>query len=646
MLTASIPLTRRILLSMLTAVFLLLAATPGLAQKREAKLYPHPGNNTFVRGGIDVAGAFGLDPGDIASVDFNGSDPACYAVFDTPASGFPVDGDSYLVLSSGFTDVALNPNDSGSTSGVLTGIVTPGPSGGTDLCQMTLVLNVPDGETTFGFDFKFFSEEFPEFVGSSFNDGFLVEVGESTFFIEGNQAIAPDNIVFDDSGEQISINTTGALGFTAEDAFETTYDGATTILTTNYEFPEGTKTLTLVFSVFDVGDDIYDSAVFLGDAGFGGGGGGTGVADNTPPECDGALDGSSFFGSASDLLSVDENNTGIADLELDGSGLTFASITPEIPEDEPFPEVVNFEVVLTDPETDGSGDLIATDGDGNTCTLNVFIPGTDNPDDDDDGIPDEDDNCPFTPNPNQEDGDGDGVGDVCDNCPDISNFTQDDMDGDGVGDACDIPDEMDTTPPECGAITFENQGPDGAISAVVSSATDEESGIASVTFTSLVNLDGFVDGNGPFAQGDTYTTGDPNPTTVALRGERIEFGVSARLVVEVTNGAGLTAFCDPVLSQLSAAVPETSELSAIYPNPFRAGNGALSVPFRVAEASDVYVAVYDMLGREVAVLASGPMAAGTFEATWPEASSLATGTYVVRFKAGTSVQTQRFTIVR
>jgi hypothetical protein len=74
-------------------------------------------------------------------------------------------------------------------------------------------------------------------------------------------------------------------------------------------------------------------------------------------------------------------------------------------------------------------------------------------DDDGDGIPNVDDNCPDHPNPGQEDADGDDVGDACDpdlidsdgdglvdaqdNCPLTANALQEDGDGDGVGDACD-----------------------------------------------------------------------------------------------------------------------------------------------------------------------------------------------------------------
>lgn len=58
-------------------------------------------------------------------------------------------------------------------------------------------------------------------------------------------------------------------------------------------------------------------------------------------------------------------------------------------------------------------------------------------DDDDDGIVDIDDNCPYEPNPEQEDFDNDNHGDVCDNCPLLFNANQSDDDNDEVGNLCD-----------------------------------------------------------------------------------------------------------------------------------------------------------------------------------------------------------------
>ncbi|WP_436515690.1 thrombospondin type 3 repeat-containing protein [Ekhidna sp. To15] len=86
-------------------------------------------------------------------------------------------------------------------------------------------------------------------------------------------------------------------------------------------------------------------------------------------------------------------------------------------------------------------------------TLSIFISCSSEedplPDTDNDGIVDEEDNCPLVKNKDQKDSDGDGIGDACeedsdgdgiidelDNCPLVSNPDQEDEDGDGIGDAC------------------------------------------------------------------------------------------------------------------------------------------------------------------------------------------------------------------
>ena len=83
-------------------------------------------------------------------------------------------------------------------------------------------------------------------------------------------------------------------------------------------------------------------------------------------------------------------------------------------------------------------------------------------------------------------------------------------------------------------------------------------------------------------------------------------------------------------------------LGAPSPNPSR---GTLRVPFALDEAGEVHLAVYDALGREVAVLAGGLRQPGAHEARISGAE-LSAGVYLVRLVAGDRSDVRRVTVVR
>ena len=99
-----------------------------------------------------------------------------------------------------------------------------------DVTILKLDLVAPPETNCLRFDFRFLSEEFPEFVGSDFNDGFIAELDTSTWTTAGTAISAPDNFAFDPSGDVISVNSTGATRCRPADADGTTYDGGTQTL--------------------------------------------------------------------------------------------------------------------------------------------------------------------------------------------------------------------------------------------------------------------------------------------------------------------------------------------------------------------------------------------------------------------------------
>jgi CubicO group peptidase (beta-lactamase class C family) len=79
-----------------------------------------------------------------------------------------------------------------------------------------------------------------------------------------------------------------------------------------------------------------------------------------------------------------------------------------------------------------------------------------------------------------------------------------------------------------------------------------------------------------------------------------------------------------------------------YPNPF---NASTVINARLSEAGRVKLAVYDPLGREVAVLDEGYREPGALRVTW-EPRGLASGVYVCRLRSGQHAITRALLLVR
>ena len=133
-----------------------------------------------------IAVAMEVPAEDLVSADLGESDPNGAGVSNSFLGNyFPTNGDTFAILASGNIAIAPTPNNSGSGGSILEGLNT---STGKDLVQLTLVLAPPEDATCIVIDFAFYSEEFPEFVGSSINDAFLAEhleeIEESEIAIE------------------------------------------------------------------------------------------------------------------------------------------------------------------------------------------------------------------------------------------------------------------------------------------------------------------------------------------------------------------------------------------------------------------------------------------------------------------------------
>ena len=126
-------------------------------------------------------------------------------------TGFPLDGADYGILTSGdvgsvdqFGTFASTDDGGGNVRG----------DSDYDVSILKMDLTIPTGANCLSFNFKFFSEEFPDYVSSSVNDAFIAELDTSNWTASSSVITAPNNFAFDSSGDVVSVNSSG-LSMTA-----------------------------------------------------------------------------------------------------------------------------------------------------------------------------------------------------------------------------------------------------------------------------------------------------------------------------------------------------------------------------------------------------------------------------------------------
>jgi len=110
------------------------------------------------------------------------------------------------------------------------------------------------------------------------------------------------------------------------------------------------------------------------------------------------------------------------------------------------------------------------------------------------------------------------------------------------------------------------------------------------------------------------------------------------------NRINIASFELPVISSdtVARSTIDKYELLQNYPNPF---NAITIISYRLPEASDVTLKVYDMIGREVTTLLNERQEAGIYVVRF-DAMKLASGVYICRLQARNFAQSRKLILLR
>jgi hypothetical protein len=155
------------------------------------------------------------------------------------------------------------------------------------------------------------------------------------------------------------------------------------------------------------------------------------------------------------------------------------------------------------------------------------------------------------------------------------------------------------------------------------------------TFADLPNS--FVPGHGSTLQAQTYSFVDNTLEKVGQYSYRLR-----QVDLDGTEHFTQAVSAEVTIISVKEVALIEFKVSQNYPNPF---NPSTNVKYELPTSSMVRLSVYDILGREVAVLVYDRRNAGVHEVKF-DGSNLASGVYFYKLQAGNFLQTRKLLLLR
>lgn len=289
--------------------------------------------------GEDLALAILADPSTYidSSYDERLSNTQYQSVIETELGTMsPTDGDTFIILSTGYAGtniVTTDAEDPGDERGTFFSNKYGSPR---DFVELEIELEVPHHMHSLYYDFQFFSTEYPEYVGSQYNDKFTVtvespskgtttytcDVNNGNFVLDSSYITGTGFDIFAQSGDPNNVDIVD------RNVSELGADAGATSLTTkggSLHPVSPQEDITITFRIEDAGDNQFDSAVFIDNLMFSGYAKTDVIAtkratdQNLPPyECDDVVEYDIVISNVGNLNQNDNPGNEFEDVIADG----------------------------------------------------------------------------------------------------------------------------------------------------------------------------------------------------------------------------------------------------------------------------------------------------------------------------------------